>query len=116
MNFKDKINIWAKLSLILILGLFITLSSCNKKNDYSWYSYDETNCLDAWTFSSNNETLKDNVVSYFKTRDITVYDIEIFVSKDAEPLKDCASKTGRVIKCKVKNRDASSIKNAGFYE
>lgn len=116
MNFKDKINIWVKLSLILLFSVFVTLSSCNKKNDYSWYSYDETNCMDAWTYSTNNETLKDNIVSYFKTKNITVYDIEIFVSKNAEPLMNCSSKTGRVIKCKVKNRDEASIKNAGFYE
>lgn len=79
-------------------------------------SYDETFCADAWTASNNNETLKQNVVAYLKGKDITVYDSEIFVAKDAEPSTTCANKTGRVIRCKVKERSVSDIKSFGFYE
>ncbi|MEI6020171.1 MAG: hypothetical protein WCR21_03515 [Bacteroidota bacterium] len=102
--------------LFVLLFVLLFFGACRKSSNYKWLNYDETFCADAWSASNNNETLKQNVVEFMKTKDITVYDSEIFVAKDAEPSTTCSNKTGRIIKCKIKEGKAFDIKAFGFYE
>jgi len=104
--------------IVLLFALFsIFLGyACRKSSHYVWLSYNETQCADAWPISTNNETLKNNIVDFFKSKGITIYDTEIFASYDAETFNSCSSKSGRVIKCKIKENQVSDIKSYGFYE
>lgn len=81
-----------------------------------WLKYDETYCADAWAYDGNNEILKQHVEDFLKSKDIKVYDSEIFVAMDAEPSTTCSNKTGRQIKCKIKEGSVSDIKSYGFHE
>jgi hypothetical protein len=99
--------------MALFAVLFI---SCNKKSHIRWVYYDETRCADKWAFTHNNEALKDNVVSYMKSKNITIYELEIFNDRPAESCGECYCKSGRRIKCKIKKSDLKDIKKEGFYE
>lgn len=94
--------------------LSLVFSGCTKSN-FRWLYYDETNCADKWEKNIINEKLKDNVVNYLDKQGIKVFEIEIFSDGTADACTDCACKTGRRIKCKVKKRDVSDIKRQGFY-
>ena len=116
MKTKALIQIFKKLMVLIILVSLFTALSCSKRNDYKWMNYDETFCSDAWNFNTNNEVLKQNVVDYFKVKSVTIYDLEIFVSKEAELSTTCTNKTGRVIKCKLKGSNSSTMKSSSFYD
>lgn len=103
-------------TVVLVFALHIVLSSCNKPLKERWVYYDETYCADAWTYSGVNEVLKLNVIDYFKTKNISIYDIEIFVDRQAEQNNSCLNKSGRRIRCKIGKRDLEDIKIHGFYE
>jgi hypothetical protein len=100
----------------LLIGLVVVFIACNKANHYVWVFCDETYCSNGWTASNNNEALKQNVVDYYKGKGTTIYDLEIFSDRDAETNTTCFNKTGRRVKCKIKNHDLKKMKAEGFYE
>lgn len=102
-------------SLFVVMSVALIFMSCNKTN-MKWVYYDETICADRWEFNINNEKLKDNVTSYFKSRGVRIYEIEIFTDRAPDNCSNCDCKTGRRFKCKVKRLDVSSMNAEGFYE
>lgn len=101
-------------SILILAMLSAFFVGCNKTN-VKWLHYDETNCSDRWTYDVNNERLKTNVTNYLDDKGVKVLEIEIFANGTKDSCTDCNCKTGRRIKCKVKNRDVSKIKSQGFY-
>lgn len=104
------------LTISLLLTLQLVLSSCNKPLKERWVYYDETYCADGWVYSGVNEVLKQNIIDYFKAKNISIYDIEIFVDRQADQNSSCLNKSGRRIRCKIGKRDLDEIKEHGFYE
>lgn len=102
--------------LFVFAGILLLASACNKTNQYKWVYYNETYCSDAWSQSSNNEALKNNIIDYFKAKNVEIHDIEIFSDRDVESQSSCSNKTGRRIRCKVKPKHVDEMKSAGFYE
>lgn len=113
-----KRNIFKVISgaVVLLLAIQLLLCSCNKPLKERWVYYDETYCADAWTYSGVNEVLKQNIVDYFKEKNISIYDIEIFVDRQPEQNTSCLNKSGRRVRCKIGKRDLDDIKSHGFYE
>ncbi len=108
------------LILIVLVSLMVSVtsvltSSC-KSNSNKWVYYDETYCADFWKYSGNNEVLKQNIVDFFKTEGVSILDLEIYVDRTEEINNTCQNKTGRRVKCKVKEKDVSRMKSRGFYE
>ncbi len=104
-------------TLLCLMGLFVLFAwSCNKPLHERWVYYDETHCADAWVHNNTNELLKDNIIAYFKTKDIEIYEIEIFTDREPESCYSCGCKTGRRIKCKIRKRDVDDMKQNGFYQ
>ena len=101
-------------SLIFIIAL--SLLSCNKSRKAVWMYYDETNCADKWTYTKNNEMLKDNVTSYLKSQKIKIYEMEIFNHTTAESCTACTCKTGRRYKLKVQRGDVDKAKSQGLFQ
>lgn len=101
-------------STFLILVVTTLLFGCGKSN-VKWVVYDETYCADKWDYNINNEKLKDNVVSYMKSKSIKIYELEIFSDRTAESCSACTCKSGRRFKCKVKKNDVNDAKALGFY-
>ena len=104
----------AKIATLVLVILFSL--ACQKSGRYKWVNYNETHCSDAWEYNINNEKLKDNITSYLKRKNITVYDVEIFSDGVAENSTSCDAKTGRRIKCKLVKSKVDNIKKEGFYE
>lgn len=103
-------------SLCFSIVVLFSLSGCTKSGNVKWVYYDETQCADKWTYTNNNESLKLNVISYMKSKGITIYEMEIFNDRTAESCTECSCKSGRRLKCKVKKSDLKEIKQEGFYE
>jgi hypothetical protein len=101
---------------LLILVLFIAFSGCTKQGKVRWVYYEETRCADKWTFTNNNELLKQNVVDYLATKGVKVYELEIFASSPAETCSACICKTGRLIKCKIAKHDLDEASSEGFHQ
>lgn len=112
---KHILKLVSKLTLSLMAMLFI-INSCTKPFSVKWVYYDETVCSDKWTFTNNNEVLKDRITDHLKGKGIKVFDIEIFIDGTADACTECQCKTGRRIKCKIAKRDLSDAKSEGFYE
>jgi hypothetical protein len=100
------------LSIVILFSLF----GCAKNANVKWVYYDETQCADKWTYTNNNESLKLNVISYMKSKGITIYKMEIFNDRTADSCTDCYCKSGRRFKCKIKKSDLNEIKQEGFYQ
>jgi hypothetical protein len=103
-----------KLAAIILVVLFTT--GCSKSSKMRWILYDETNCADKWTFTNNNEVLKENIVDYMEGKGVKIFEIEIFSLAQAESCSECSCKTGRQVKCKIKKGDLDNAKSEGFYE
>lgn len=112
---NQRVNKTAIALLTGLFGLLLLCGACNK-NMYVWVYYDETYCSNAWETSNNNESLKQNVIELYKGKGISIYDIEIFNDRDPEQNLNCFNKTGRRLKCKIKNKDLSKSKSEGFYQ
>ena len=104
------------LRLAAVVLVVLSLSRCGKSSNVRWVFYDETNCSDKWTYTNNNEVLKDNIVDYMDSKGVKIFEIEIFTIVEAESCHECSCKTGRQIKCKIKKGDLSNAKSEGFYE
>ena len=103
-------------AIALCILFVVVLAGCKKSSSVRWVFYDETNCADRWTYTNNNELLKQNITEYLDGRGVKVYEIEIFRMLDAESCSDCHCKTGRQIKCKIRKSDLDNAKNEGFTE
>jgi hypothetical protein len=101
---------------LILLVLSLTVVSCNKSRKSVWMYYDETSCADKWTHVNNNEKLKNNVIDYLGTKNIKIYEMEIFVVGNAESCSACTCKTGRRYKIKVQRNDVSKAENEGLYQ
>ena len=102
--------------LLVVVMLAMFLISCNKSNRETWAYYDETYCSDKWPQSGNNETLKQNIIDYFKPKGVEIFDIEIFVDRDPESSAQCYNKTGRRVRVRINKSDVETVKSNGFYE
>ena len=105
-----------KTVFIFMMALTSFFISCDKSSRETWAYYDETYCADKWTQSGNNETLKQNIIDYFKPKGVEIFDIEIFVDRDAENSSQCFNKTGRRVRIRVNKSDLDDVKAIGFYE
>jgi|GEM_PF-1032407 len=103
-------------TLLVLLVVSAVLFGCGKSGNVRWVHYDETYCADKWEKSVNNEKLKSNISSYLEGKGIKVFEIEIFTDRSAETCTDCACKSGRRVKVKIKRSDVKEIKREGFYE
>jgi hypothetical protein len=103
-------------SLLYIAFAVFIITGCGKSAHVRWVYYDETKCGDRWTYTNNNEALKQNIISYMKSKGITIHEMEIFNDRTAESCGECNCKSGRRLKCKVKKSDVKEIKKEGFYE
>jgi hypothetical protein len=104
-----------RILILAVLSIFI-IAGCGKAKNVKWVFYDETYCADKWEKSLNNERLKQNVTDYLEKKNIKVFEMEIFSDRTPDACQDCACKSGRRIKCKVKRSDVSDVKREGFYE
>ena len=80
--------------------------------------YDETQCLDPWKRSENDEELKINISDFLATLDIKLIDFQILNYPILDPCKACYCKTGRRFKLKVDVNEVENINtliNKGFY-
>ncbi|HQQ93859.1 MAG TPA: hypothetical protein PLQ93_04855 [Bacteroidia bacterium] len=107
----NRAGIFSALCMTLLLAL-----ACTKPSNIRWVYYNQTYCSDKWGAYSNNEDLKVKITEYCKSKNIDVYDIEIYSNGTADNCLDCTCKTGKRIKLKVKKRDLEDIKKEGFYE
>src|SRR5687767_6820550 len=104
-------KIYQTRSLCFPIVVLILMSGCGKNaTNVQWVYYDETRCADKWTYTNNNEALKQNVISYMKSKGITIHEMEIFNDRTAESCSECYCKSGRRMKCKVKKSDVKEIK------
>lgn len=102
--------------LVVLIGLVLVFSNCAKTGKVYWVYYNQTQCADKWGSYTNNEDLKLKITSYFDSKGVDVYDIEIFSNGVADACLDCTCKTGKRIKLKVRKRDLDEVKQEGFYE
>lgn len=102
---------------LALIGM-TTFSSCDKINDTTWVYYEETGCADPWgTTENTSETDKNKAVkAYFKDKGSKIYKIEITDEGTFEACKACHCKTGKLIKCKIKDEDVDIFLNEGFYQ
>ncbi|MDY0368762.1 MAG: hypothetical protein WCR58_01745 [Bacteroidales bacterium] len=102
--------------MMSLIGL-LSFSGCEKISDTTWVYYDETYCADPWGYNtvSDNEKKK-NVEKYLKDKSIKVFKIEITHDGVQENCFACGCKTGKRIKCKVKESDKGTILNEKFYQ
>jgi hypothetical protein len=101
--------------IVLSALLLLVFSGCIKPK-MSWVYYDETRCADKWEYTHNNERLKENFTTYYKSQGVRIYEVEIFSDGAAETCSECSCKTGRRFKAKVKKSEVKNLKNAGFYQ
>lgn len=102
-------------SLLLILVLATATPACHKKKNITWMYYEETRCADRWAYTNINQTLKENVIGYLRSKGITAYEMEIFIITEPEACKACTCKTGRRFKLKVKTSDVEKARGEGLY-
>jgi len=104
------------LLIISFIGL-TTFNSCEKITNTTWVYYDETYCADPWggTNIEDSEKIK-NIEKYLKKQKIKVFEVIIISDGMMEPCDACNCKTGKRIKCKVKENDVEGMKNEKFYQ
>ncbi|MDD3629771.1 MAG: hypothetical protein PHF55_01905 [Bacteroidales bacterium] len=108
-----------KTMLILIISFvgIATFSSCEKLVDTTWVYYNETYCADAWGQSTVPEDeKKKNIEKHFKNKGIKIFKIEINDDGTPESCFSCGCKTGKIIKCKIKESDVATMINEEFYQ
>ena len=112
-NLKKAVKIVVGVTLLLISTVWF---GCGKNINVKWMYYAETQCADRWTMTNNNEVLKDNITNYFQSKGVKILELEIFRNGDPEPCNECACKSGRTIKVKVKKHDSDDMKAEGFHD
>jgi hypothetical protein len=115
---KTMNSILSNRKFLFAVSLFTMLlvSSCSKYGRVAWVYYDETLCADKWERPLNNERLKDNIVAYFKSRGVRIYELEIYSDRTPDTCSECTCKTGRRVKAKVKGNDVDEMKSENFYQ
>ncbi len=106
---------------ILLLTLSIigitTLNSCEKLTATTQMYYDETYCADQWGQNTvSDDDKKKNIEKYLKNKDIKIFKVEITNDGTLELCFACSCKTGKRIKCKVKESDIESMQNEKFHQ
>lgn len=118
--FDNKITaIKMKTMIFLIMSLIglATFNSCEKFTDTTWMYYDETYCADPWGQNTvPDDDKKKNVEKYLENKDIKIFKVEITSDGTPENCYSCGCKTGKRIKCKIKESDVSAMKNENFYQ
>jgi hypothetical protein len=103
---------------ILIL-LITSFSACKEENEnYNWYRYTETGCMDKWGVYSNKSDaeLVNAVKIYLKNKSIEIDKIEVgYDSLLFNPCKACYCTTGRYINVSALTVYEDSLKIIGFY-
>ena len=101
--------------IYLILLVSCSFTACQK--DTIWVYYDETYCSDKWGDSDvpDNKKIK-NVKKYLKSKEISVFKIEISYTGAYEICQACTCKSGNVIKCKISETDLQKSINENFYK
>jgi len=103
---------------IPLLGVFTVLmicSGCEKIRPTVWMEYHETGCSDPW-FGNNTEAIETEkkVKEFLKKNDVKVFDVELSSDGIPEACFACFCKTGRIIACKVKEKDVETMEAFGF--
>lgn len=77
--------------------------------------YQETACFDPW-FGNNTkaEETPEEVEEFLKEEGIKVFEVKINSGGTPEACDACHCKTGRIIACKVKEKDAETMEAFGF--
>lgn len=101
---------------IVFLFLFSISFSCSKYFDTTWVYYNETQCSDKWGTYKNNEDLKEKITSYFKSKDVSVYDVDFLIVSTPATCLSCTCVTGKKIKLKIIKNNLSTLQEEGFYE
>lgn len=122
-NFRIFDNIFNTLAMKTMLILIIsfvgiaTFNSCEKLTNTAWVYYNETYCADAWGQNTVPEDeKKKNIEKYFKDKGIKIFKVEITDDGTLDLCESCGCKSGKRIKCKIKEDDVESMKKAGFYQ
>lgn len=101
----------------LAILISFSLTSCEKLANTTWMYYDETGCADAWGVSNVPENeKKKNIEKHFKNIGIKIFKTEIINDGTRELCFSCGCKSGKRIKCKIKERDVVPMRNEGFYQ
>ena len=108
-----------KTMIFLIMSLIglTTLNSCEKFADTTWTYYNETYCADPWGQNTVPEDeKKKNIENHFKDKGIKIFKVEITDDGTLDLCESCGCKSGKRIKCKIKESDLAAMKNEGFYQ
>ena len=105
--------------IIILITLVISTASfsCEKIYNTTWMYYDETYGLDPWGQSTViDEDKKKNVEKYLKGKGIKVFKVEITSDGIKEICFSAGCKSGKRIKCKIRENDITAMKNEKFYQ
>lgn len=102
---------------IIIILLFILFISCDKICNLQWMKYEQTACADTWGNSnsfSNDKDLEKAVTNNFDEMKIKIKTVNITNDGIIDYCYACNCRTGKIIHCKVKEKDISEMEIKGF--
>jgi len=105
------------MSIVLVVVISFSFTGCEKLTNTTWVYYNETYCADVWGQNTVPEDEKKKTIKkHFKDKGIRIFKVEITADGTPDSCFSCGCKTGKRIKCKIKEKDVTAMKNEGFYQ
>ena len=106
-----------KHALLIFIGItFLSCSNDDVLDKDVLVLYNQTHCSDPWGYADNDNILVEKISSYFKTKNIEIFNVEIDNKGTTQICSACACLSGKRIITKVNKNDLNSIKEIGFQE
>lgn len=104
-----------KLLLFVLLVVLFALTGCEKYNNETWMSFDETVCPPGWVDPDNDRNTKDWLEGYLRGNQVVPIKIKIKGDYLANTCSYCDCPTGRVFRVRIDKMYISKMEWLGFY-